>query len=81
MLSVAVAIAACNSSEKKTTEGNATEQSADANFDSYGAVISADSAIDANTLIDEIVQNGELSKINEKWFGLPLKSLPPMPTF
>jgi polar amino acid transport system substrate-binding protein len=33
----------------------------------------------ANTFIDKIVQSGELSKINEKWFGFPLAKLPPMP--
>jgi polar amino acid transport system substrate-binding protein len=35
----------------------------------------------ANKFIAQIVENGELSKINEKWFGFPLKSLPPMPKF
>ena len=29
----------------------------------------------------QIVESGELSKINEKWFGFPLKKLPPMPKF
>ena len=33
----------------------------------------------ANTFIEKIVANGELSKINEKWFGFPLEKLPPMP--
>ena len=33
----------------------------------------------ANTFIDEIVKNGELSKINERWFGIKLDELPPMP--
>ena len=33
----------------------------------------------ANTFIAEIVKNGELSKINERWFGSPLAELPPMP--
>jgi polar amino acid transport system substrate-binding protein len=33
----------------------------------------------ANTFIAEIVKNGELSKINERWFGAPLGELPPMP--
>ena len=33
----------------------------------------------ANTFIAEIVKNGELSKINERWFGVPLDKLPPMP--
>jgi polar amino acid transport system substrate-binding protein len=33
----------------------------------------------ANTFIAEIVKNGELSKINERWFGIPLDKLPPMP--
>lgn len=54
MLSIAIVVAACNSSENKTTEGNTEQKSADPNFDSYGAVISADSAIDANTLITEM---------------------------
>jgi polar amino acid transport system substrate-binding protein len=42
-----------------------------------------DTALQAwcNTFIAEIVADGSLSKINEKWFGIPLKSLPPMPTF
>lgn len=35
----------------------------------------------ANTFIAEIVKNGELSKINERWFGIPLDKLPPMPKF
>ena len=33
----------------------------------------------ANKFIDEIVKNGELSKINERWFGIKLDKLPPMP--
>ena len=33
----------------------------------------------ANTFIEKIVASGELSKINEKWFGFPLGKLPPMP--
>ncbi|MCA0014691.1 transporter substrate-binding domain-containing protein [Mesorhizobium sp. B292B1B] len=33
----------------------------------------------ANTFIAEIEKNGELSKINERWFGAPLGELPPMP--
>jgi polar amino acid transport system substrate-binding protein len=33
----------------------------------------------ANTFIAEIEKNGELSKINERWFGIPLDKLPPMP--
>ena len=33
----------------------------------------------ANKFIDEIVKNGELSKINERWFGTKLEKLPPMP--
>jgi polar amino acid transport system substrate-binding protein len=33
----------------------------------------------ANTFIAEIVANGELSKINERWFGTKLEELPPMP--
>jgi polar amino acid transport system substrate-binding protein len=43
----------------------------------------ADTALQAwcNTFIAEIVADGSLSKINQKWFGIPLKSLPPMPTF
>lgn len=32
-----------------------------------------------NKFIAEIEANGELSKINEKWFGVPLTKLPPMP--
>lgn len=35
----------------------------------------------ANKFIAQIVESGELSKINEKWFGFPLKKLPPMPKF
>jgi polar amino acid transport system substrate-binding protein len=34
-----------------------------------------------NTFIAQIVNDGELSKINQKWFGIPLTSLPPMPQF
>ncbi len=33
----------------------------------------------ANTFIEKIVASGELSKLNEKWFGFPLEKLPPMP--
>ena len=33
----------------------------------------------ANKFIAEIVKNGELSKINQHWFGTPLEKLPPMP--
>jgi len=33
----------------------------------------------ANQFIAEIVKNGELSKINERWFGIKLEGLPPMP--
>ena len=32
-----------------------------------------------NKFIAEIEKNGELSKINERWFGAPLGKLPPMP--
>jgi polar amino acid transport system substrate-binding protein len=35
----------------------------------------------ANKFIATIEQNGELSKINQKWFGVPLGKLPPMPKF
>jgi polar amino acid transport system substrate-binding protein len=35
----------------------------------------------ANTFIAEAEKAGEISKINERWFGIPLKKLPPMPTF
>jgi len=35
----------------------------------------------ANKFIAEIEKNGELSAINERWFGTPLTKLPPMPTF
>jgi polar amino acid transport system substrate-binding protein len=47
------------------------------------AIRKADTALVdyANKFIAEIVKNGELSKINEKWFGFPLAKLPPMPTF
>ena len=34
-----------------------------------------------NKFIAEIEGNGELSKINQKWFGIPLSKLPPMPQF
>jgi polar amino acid transport system substrate-binding protein len=33
----------------------------------------------ANDFIAEILKNGELSKINERWFGTKLEELPPMP--
>jgi polar amino acid transport system substrate-binding protein len=47
------------------------------------AIRKADTALleHANKYIAEIVANGELSKINQKWFGFPLPKLPPMPTF
>jgi polar amino acid transport system substrate-binding protein len=35
----------------------------------------------SNKFIAEIVANGELSKINQRWFGIPLTKLPPMPQF
>ena len=35
----------------------------------------------ANTFIAKAEKDGEISKINERWFGQPLKKLPPMPTF
>ncbi|TCR67127.1 transporter substrate-binding domain-containing protein [Bosea sp. BK604] len=35
----------------------------------------------ANNFIAEIEKNGELSAINQRWFGIPLNKLPPMPTF
>jgi polar amino acid transport system substrate-binding protein len=35
----------------------------------------------ANKFIAEIEANGELSKINQRWFGIPLTKLPPMPQF
>jgi len=35
----------------------------------------------ANKFIAEIEGNGELSKINQKWFGIPLPKLPAMPQF
>jgi len=35
----------------------------------------------ANKFIAEIEQNGELSAINQRWFGIPLGKLPPMPQF
>ncbi|KQX34333.1 ABC transporter substrate-binding protein [Devosia sp. Root436] len=34
-----------------------------------------------NAFIAEIVANGQLSEINQTWFGSPLEELPPMPTF
>jgi len=33
----------------------------------------------ANTFIAEIEKSGELSAINQRWFGIPLGKLPPMP--
>jgi polar amino acid transport system substrate-binding protein len=35
----------------------------------------------ANKFIAEIENNGELSNINQQWFGVPLSKLPPMPQF
>jgi polar amino acid transport system substrate-binding protein len=35
----------------------------------------------ANKFIADIEKNGELSAINQRWFGIPLNKLPPMPTF
>lgn len=35
----------------------------------------------ANKFIAEIEKNGELSAINQRWFGIPLNKLPAMPTF
>jgi len=35
----------------------------------------------SNKFIAEIEANGELSKINQKWFGIPLPKLPAMPQF
>lgn len=35
----------------------------------------------ANKFIAEIEGNGELSKVNQRWFGVPLAKLPPMPQF
>lgn len=35
----------------------------------------------ANKFIAEIVANGQLSEINQRWFGTPLEKLPPMPQF
>ncbi len=32
-----------------------------------------------NAFIDKILADGRLSKIHEKWFGTPIKSMPPMP--
>lgn len=43
----------------------------------------ADTALQeyANKFIAEIANNGELSAINQRWFGSPLNKLPPMPQF
>lgn len=43
----------------------------------------ADTALQeyANSFIAEIEKNGELSAINQKWFGIPLPKLPAMPQF
>ena len=35
----------------------------------------------ANGFIAEITRNGQLSAINQRWFGIPLVALPPMPSF
>jgi polar amino acid transport system substrate-binding protein len=35
----------------------------------------------ANKFIAEIATNGQLSEINQRWFGTPLEKLPPMPQF
>jgi polar amino acid transport system substrate-binding protein len=35
----------------------------------------------SNAFIAEIFNDGDLSKISQKWFGTPLTSLPPMPQF
>lgn len=35
----------------------------------------------ANKFIADIEKNGELSAINQRWFGIPLTKLPPMPQF
>ena len=35
----------------------------------------------ANKFIADIEKNGELSAINQRWFGIPLSKLPPMPQF
>ncbi len=35
----------------------------------------------ANKFIAEAEKNGELSAINQRWFGVPLTKLPPMPQF
>lgn len=35
----------------------------------------------ANDFIADIEKSGQLSEINQRWFGVPLKKLPPMPTF
>lgn len=43
----------------------------------------ADTALQdyANKFIAEIEKNGELSAINQRWFGIALNKLPPMPQF
>jgi polar amino acid transport system substrate-binding protein len=43
----------------------------------------ADTALQqyANKFIAEIESNGQLSAINQRWFGIPLEKLPPMPQF
>ena len=33
----------------------------------------------ANKFIAEAEKSGELSAINQRWFGIPLTKLPPMP--
>jgi polar amino acid transport system substrate-binding protein len=35
----------------------------------------------ANKFIADIEKSGELSTINQRWFGIPLTKLPPMPSF
>jgi len=35
----------------------------------------------ANAFIAEATRNGDLSGVNQRWFGIPLKSLPTMPQF
>jgi len=35
----------------------------------------------ANKFIAEVENKGELSAINQRWFGIPLNKLPPMPQF
>ena len=35
----------------------------------------------ANAFIAEIAKNGQLSAVNQRWFGVPLVTLPPMPSF